>query len=110
MKKISYSEADISLKDQQNIYEASKLGWGEKYNYFVKKFENNFSKKIGAKYSLATSSCTGAIHIAIVSLGIKKNSEVLLCDTNWVATVSPVIYQNLIPKYFFILNFFFIIL
>jgi perosamine synthetase len=99
MKKISYSDADISIQDQKNIYKASKLGWGNKHNYFVKKFENNFSKKIDIKYSLATSSCTGAIHIAIASLGIKKKSEVLLCDSNWVATLAPVIYENLIPKF-----------
>ena len=39
---------------------------------YVSKFENNFSKFIGCKYSIATSSCTSALEIAIHALNLKK--------------------------------------
>jgi len=98
-KKISYSAAQITKKDLISISEASKDGWGSNHNKFVNKFEKDFAKKIKVKFSLATSSCTGALHIAISSLNLKKNSEVLICDSNWVATLSPIIYENLTPVF-----------
>lgn len=54
-------------------------------------------KKIGSKYALATSSCTGALHISIASLKLKKGSEVILCNSNWVATLAPIIHLGLNP-------------
>ena len=40
------------------------------------KFEKNFSKFIGHKYSVAVSSGTAALDIAVKSLNLKKNDEI----------------------------------
>ena len=72
MKRIPYAKALITNKDVNAVKRATKLGWGNNHYSYVSKFEKIFSKKIGSKYSLATSSCTGAITIALLSLGIKK--------------------------------------
>ena len=39
---------------------------------YVKKFEEKFSKFLNCKYSIATSSCTSALEIAIHALRLKK--------------------------------------
>jgi len=80
----------IAKQDIKLGLEALTNGWNEKHSFYVKKFEKNFKKKIKSRYSIATSSCTGALTIAIASLGLKKGSEIILSNINWIATVSPI--------------------
>lgn len=97
MKKVSYSDAKISTNDIKAVTLATKNGWGKNHNLYVKKFEEKFRKIIGAKYALAVSSCTGAIHLALSSFNFPKNSEIILADSNWIATLSPIIHLGLKP-------------
>lgn len=59
---------------------------------FVKEFEDKFSTFIGARFSVATSSCTTALHIAVASLGLKSGDEVIVPAFTWVATANVVEY------------------
>ena len=45
--------------------------------YEVEKFEKNFSKFTGSKYTVSLGNGTDALEIAIKSLNIRKNSEVI---------------------------------
>ena len=65
-----------------------KNGWGEKcYDYIV--YLKNFPL-ITFKYSIATSSCTGALHLVLSALNIKKKDEIIIPDINWVAVASSI--------------------
>lgn len=98
MKKIiSLCDAQISIKDNALVSKAMRNGWGEKNYTYVHLFEKKFAKKLNIKYALATSSCTGALHIAIAALDLPRGSEVIMADSNWIATLSPVIHLGLKP-------------
>ena len=56
----------------------------------TKKFEENFRKFIGTKYAISTTSGTAAIFLALLSLGIKKNDEIIVPNTTFVATATAV--------------------
>ena len=43
-----------------------------------------FKKHLGVKHAIATSSCTGAIHIGLSALGIGPGDEVIVADINWI--------------------------
>ena len=62
----------------------------------ITRFEQLFSKQINRKYCSTTSSCTGAMHIALLALGI-KGDEVIVPDITWVATASVVEAVGAIP-------------
>ena len=87
----------ISEKEIYYSFDATKVGWNSKSNYYISKLEEKFAKYIGVKYAIATSSCTGALHIAMTSLGIKENDEVIVPDVSWVATAKAVSYVNAKP-------------
>ena len=87
----------ISEKEIYYSFDATKEGWNSKFNYYISKLEEKFAKYIGVKYAIATSSCTGALHIAMTSLGIKENDEVIVPDVSWVATAKAVSYVNAKP-------------
>ena len=44
-------------------------------------------------------SCTGALTLGLKALGIDHNDEVILADTNWIATVSPIVHLGAKPVF-----------
>ena len=57
----------------------------------LEKFESDFSKYTKAKYAIAVSNCTAALHLSLKALGIKENDEVIIPDLTFVANAKPVI-------------------
>ena len=94
-KKIYYTKPSITDLELKYAVDAAKNGWGEECYSYINKFESLFKKHIGAKYVIATSSCTGALHMGMSALGIGPGDEVILADTNWIATVSPIFHLEL---------------
>ena len=64
---------------------------------FVRQFEEKFSKFTGAPFSVATSSCTTALHIAVAALGLKPGDEVIVPAFTWIATANVVEYMGARP-------------
>ena len=56
------------------------------------------------EYAIATSSCTGALHMGMAALDIGPSDEVIMADTNWIATCSPVIALGAKPVFVDILE------
>ncbi|MDQ3918806.1 MAG: DegT/DnrJ/EryC1/StrS family aminotransferase [Acidobacteriota bacterium] len=65
----------------------------------VAKFEEMFSAFTGARHSVATSSCTTALHIAVAALGLKPGDEVIVPAFTWVATANVVEYMGARPVF-----------
>jgi perosamine synthetase len=84
----------ITQKEIEYVNDAVKNGWNEHWGDYIKKFEKKFAEYIGVKHALATSSCTGALHLSLVALGIGKGNEVIVPDISWVATASVVRYVD----------------
>ncbi len=80
----------ISEMDKFNVYNAVENGWNKNWSNYLKKFESKFSQKIQRKYCIATSSCTGALQIALMALDIGPGDEVIVPDITWVSTASVV--------------------
>jgi perosamine synthetase len=60
----------------------------------VEEFESAFAKATGAKYALALSSCTAALHTALMALGIGPGDEVIVSPYTWGQSVSPVLFTG----------------
>src|SRR5438105_15663578 len=89
-KKIPITRPSITQLEIDYVNDAIAHGWGEKCYDYILRFEKEFSAYLGTKHALATSSCTGAIHIALMPLGIKAGDEVIIPDITWTASVEPV--------------------
>lgn len=61
-------------------------------------FENNFKKKYRCKYGVAVGSGTDALLISLLSLGIKKNDEVITAANTAIPTISAIVNSGAIPK------------
>ena len=80
----------------------------KKVNYLIKNsnfiggkevinFENNFKKFVKAKYCVSLANGTDALEIAISSLNLKKNSEVIVPVNTWISTAEAIVSNGLIP-------------
>ncbi len=87
----------ISPLELTYVSQAVKHGWNVNHSTYLNKFEKEFANFVGSEFALATSSCTGALHLSLLALGIGPGDEVIVPDITWVATASAVRYVGAKP-------------
>ena len=87
----------ISAREAVYSYDAALNGWNNQWSKYITRFETAFAEYVGTKYAISTSSCTGALQIALMSLDIGVGDEVIVPDQTWVATANAVRYVGAIP-------------
>lgn len=65
----------------------------------VREFEERFATYTGARFARATTSCTTALHLALLALGIGPGDEVLVPAFTFVATANAVLYCGARPVF-----------
>ena len=89
----------ITEREITYVIDAITNGHGEMCAYYIKKFEKSFAEYIGVQHAVSTSSCTGALHLALAALGIGRGDEVIVPDMSWIATASAVRYVDATPVF-----------
>ncbi len=102
--RIYYTKPSITEREVELAVDAARNGWGVRCYEYIERFEALFKEYTGAKYAIATSSCTGALHMGMAALGISHGDEVILADTNWIATAAPITYLGAKPVFVDILE------
>ncbi|MDZ7804396.1 MAG: DegT/DnrJ/EryC1/StrS aminotransferase family protein [Thiohalophilus sp.] len=102
--RIPYTKPSITELEVAYATDAARNGWGEHCYEYINRFEDAFKSISGAEYAIATSSCTGALHMGMAALGIGNGDEVILADTNWIATASPIVHLGATPVFVDILE------
>ncbi|MDH4316980.1 MAG: DegT/DnrJ/EryC1/StrS family aminotransferase [Desulfobulbaceae bacterium] len=97
--KIHYTKPSITELEISYATDAAANGWGDKCYEYIDRFEKMFRQHLGVDYAIATSSCTGALHMGMAALGIGPDDEVIMADTNWIATASPVVNLGAKPVF-----------
>ena len=95
--KIHYTKPSITQREVSYATDAAQNGWGEQCYEYISKFEKAFAQHLGVKYAIATSSCTGALTIGLIGLGIQAGDEIILPDTTWIACASPITHMGAKP-------------
>ncbi len=99
MTKIYYTKPSITNLEINYIADAAANGWGEKCYDYIYRLEDLFKNHLGVKYAIATSSCTGAMHMGLAAIGVKPGDEVILADINWIASAAPISYLGAKPVF-----------
>ena len=97
--RIPYTKPSITQLEQTYAADAVATGWGEKCYDYINRFEKAFCQYLGTEFAIATSSCTGAMHMGLAALGIGQGDEVILADTNWIATAAPIVHLGAKPVF-----------
>lgn len=93
--------AGPSIGDREMAYtqDAALNGWNRHHSDYLIRFQNRIAQYIGAPHAMATSSCTGAMHLALAVLGLKAGDEVIVPELTWVATAAAVAYTGATPVF-----------
>lgn len=83
----------------QRVSHAARDGWYTNMRREIEEFEDRFRTYTGMRYALATSSCTGAMHLALLAMGIGPGDEVIVPDITWVASAAPICYVGARPVF-----------
>jgi len=86
---IPLAKPDLSGNERKYLNEAIDEGWLTHGGSFESKFERQFSAYTGVP-ALATSSGTGALHLALLCIGCGPGDEVIVPDLTFGATASVV--------------------
>jgi perosamine synthetase len=97
--RIYYTKPSITEKEVEYATDAARNGWGERCFEYINRFEEAFKAHLGVTYVIATSSCTGALHMGMAGLGIGSGDEVIMADTNWIASAAPITYLGAKPVF-----------
>lgn len=97
--RILYTKPSITALEVDYATHAAANGWGAQCYDYIMRFEKLFREHLGTRFAIATSSCTGAMHMGLSALGVGPGDEVILADTNWIATAAPITHLGATPVF-----------
>lgn len=86
----------VGEDEKREVLESLESGWltaGPK----VKAFEAAFAEHVGARHAIAVSSCTAALHLALLGAGVGPGDEVLTTPLTFCATVNTILETGARP-------------
>jgi dTDP-4-amino-4,6-dideoxygalactose transaminase len=96
-KQIWLSPPHMGGSEQKYVQKAFDTNWIAPVGENIQLFEEALCQYTGARYALALSSGTAAIHLALILLGVEHGDEVIVPTFTFSATINPVIYQGAVP-------------
>jgi dTDP-4-amino-4,6-dideoxygalactose transaminase len=96
--KIPVAKPYLGKEEAQLAYDTILTNWvtqGPK----VAEFEANFARYTGAKYAVAVSNCTTALHLAMIVAGVGEGDEVICPSMSYIATANCVKYVGAKPVF-----------
>jgi dTDP-4-amino-4,6-dideoxygalactose transaminase len=96
--RIPITKPFFGAEEMRAVQQPLKSGWVVQ-GAFVREFEEKFSAFTGVPFSIATTSCTTALHIAVAALGLKPGDEVIVPAFTWVSTPNVVEYMGARPVF-----------
>lgn len=88
----------LGEEEAQAAADAVRSGWVAQ-GPRVARFEQEFAAAVGAGHGVAVSSCTTALHLALVLLGIGPGDEVVVPSLSFIATANAARYVGATPVF-----------
>jgi perosamine synthetase len=99
MQKIPVAGPWITDKEIQYVADAVTNAWYQNANIYHERFERAFAEYVGTRYAIALPTCTSALHLSLLAMGIKEGDEVIVPDATWIATSAPISYVGATPVF-----------
>lgn len=97
MQRIPVSGPSITEKEIAYVTDAVTNAWYGNANMYHERFERAFAEYVGMHHAIALPSCTSAIHLSLLALGVGPGDEVIVPESTWIATSAPITYVGATP-------------
>jgi len=98
-KRVFLSSPHLSGLEEQFVADAFATNWVTPLGPHVDAFEVEFAAAVGARYAVALSSGTAALHLGLLLAGVGPGDEVLVSTLTFVASVNPIVYLGATPVF-----------
>jgi len=95
--KVPVCSPKIDEEDVNLVAECVRSTWISGTSKYVAEFEDRFAKYCGCKYGIATNSGTTALHLALATLDVKREDEVIIPAFTMIATANAIRYMGANP-------------
>lgn len=85
--------------EQEYVKEAFDTNWIAPLGKNVDSFEKELAEYVGAEHTVALSSGSAAIHLALIAADVQPNDIVLCQSLTFSASANPIIYQHATPVF-----------
>lgn len=97
--RILMSSPDVGELEEEAVLRAMRGGWIAPLGPEVDAFEAEVAERVGASYGVALSSGTAALHLALLSLGVKPGDVVVTSTMTFAATTNAIMYTGAEPYF-----------
>lgn len=97
--RIHLSKADVTGVEEGFVLRALRSGWVAPLGPDVDAFEREIAERIGVNHALALSSGTAALHLALLHLGARPGTVVVLPTLTFAASANAVVYTGAEPVF-----------
>jgi perosamine synthetase len=97
--RIPVSGPSITEREIAYVTDAATNAWYTQHNMYHERFERAFGEHLDLPYCIALPSCTSAIHLSLLALGIGPGDEVIVPELTWIATAAPVTQVGATPVF-----------
>ncbi|MCU1305915.1 MAG: per [Acidobacteriaceae bacterium] len=84
--------------EEEAVAEVLRSGWVSQ-GPRVAEFEHRFAEYVGAAHAIAVSSCTTALHLALLAAGVEPGDEVICPSLSFIATANAITYVGATPLF-----------
>jgi perosamine synthetase len=99
MERIPVSGPWITHKEIAYVQDAVTNAWYAQANMYHERFEKAFAEYLGRRFAVSLPSCTSAIHLSLLTLGVGPEDEVIVPDVTWIASAAPITYVGATPVF-----------
>jgi perosamine synthetase len=99
MERLLVSGPSITQKEIDYVTAAVTNAWYGNANIYHERFERAFTEYVNRRHAIALPSCTSAIHLALLALGVGPGDEVVVPDATWIASSAAVTYVGATPVF-----------
>src|SRR5262249_34740562 len=99
MVRVPVAGPSITQKEIDYVTDAVTNAWYGNANIYHERFEKAFADYLGVRHAISLPSCTSAIHLSLLALGVGPGDEVIVPDATWIASAAPITYVGATPVF-----------
>ena len=99
MSRIPLSKADVTQVEEQYVLDAIRSGWVAPAGPDIDAFETEIATRAGVSHALALASGTAALHLALLGVGARPGTTVIVPSMTFAASANPVTYTGAEPVF-----------